>query len=154
MDRLIDPVIADMQCEHEQASRRGQRWERHRVLLEGYIAFWSIMALHVPIAWTRRVTSDWAASDQWAVGRALGSAALTMIILTAVFIAPPLQAVARHDGHMAWLFLLLLPQSLPLSLPLSLCVGVLYGLRDRPVTIPVRRAILVIGRSRRNMTAG
>jgi hypothetical protein len=145
MDRLIDPVIADLQCEHEHATRRGQRWGRRWMLVEGYLAFWRVLALHVPVIWTRRVTGEWAASDHSAVARALGSAALTMIILTAVFIAPPLQGVARLGGHMAWLLFLLLPQSLPLSLPLSLCVGMLYGLRDRPVTIAVRRAILVIG---------
>ena len=139
MDRLIDPVIADMQCEHEQASRSGQRWGRRWwVLLEGYLAFWRVLALHVPLVWTRRATREWAAADYSAVGRALGSAALTMIILTAVFIAMPLQTLRSHDGHMAWLLFLLLPQSLPLSLPLSLFVGVLYGLRDRPVTIPIR----------------
>src|SRR6266508_2210507 len=81
MDRLIDPVIADMQCEHEQATRKGQRWRRRWTLLEGYFAFWSVLAVHVPVVWTRRITREWAASDDWAVGRALGSAALTMIIL-------------------------------------------------------------------------
>ena len=88
---------------------------------------------------------EWAAADHSAVSRALGSAALTMIILTGVIIAAPLQGMTRHDGYTVWLLLLDLPQALPLSLPLSLFVGVLYGLRDRPVTIPVRRAILVIG---------
>ena len=63
MDRLIDPVIADMQCEHEQASRRGRPWERRWTLVQGCLAFWKILALHVPVAWTRRVMREWAASD-------------------------------------------------------------------------------------------
>jgi len=145
MDRLIDPLIADMQCEAEQASRRGQRWSRVWMLLEGYLAFWTVLLLHVPVISTRRVLLQWAASDHRAIGRALGSAGLTMIILTAGFVAPPLQGVIRHEGQVAWLLLLLVPQSLPLSLPFSLFVGVLYGLRNRAVTLPVRRAILVIG---------
>jgi hypothetical protein len=144
MDRLIDPLIADMQCEAEQASRRGQRWSRVWMLLESYLAFWTVLLLHVPVISTRRVL-QWAASDHRAIGRALGSAGLTMIILTAGLVAPPLQGVIRHEGQVAWLLLLLVPQSVPLSLPLSLFVGVLYGLRNRPVTLPVRRAILVIG---------
>jgi hypothetical protein len=145
MDRLIDPLIADMQCEHEQASRRGQRWHRGWLVVEGYLAFWTVLLLHVPVISTRRVLRGWAASDHWAVGRALGSAAVTMTVLTAVFVAPPLTGVTRYDGRTTWLLLLLVPQSLPLSLPLSLFVGVLYGLRDRPATLHVRRAILVIG---------
>jgi len=68
-----------------------------------------------------------------------------MIILTALFIAMPLQRPPSHDHHMGWLIFLLLPQSLPLSLPFSLLVGVLYGLHNRPVTIPLRRTILMIG---------
>ena len=86
---------------------------------------------------------EWAASNLW-VGRALGSAAITMVILTAPFIAITWQTLPSYD-HMAWLLFLCLPQSLSLSIPLSLLVGVVHGLRDRPVTIPLRRAILVIG---------
>ena len=143
MERVIDPLIADLQCEDEQASRSGRRWVRRWLLVQGYLAFWRVLALHVPVAWTRLVMREWAASNPW-VGRALGSAAITMIILTALFIAPSLQGLSRYD-HTAWLLFLLLPQSLPLSIPLCLLVGVVYGLRDRPVTIPLRHAILVIG---------
>jgi hypothetical protein len=145
MDRLIDPLIADMQCEDEQANRRGQRWSRVWTLVEGYVAFWTVLLLHVPVISTRRVLLEWTASDHRAIGRALGSAALTMIILTAVFIAPPLRGIIRNEGQIPWLLVLLLPQSLPLSLPPSVFVGVLYGLRNRAVTFSVRRAILVIG---------
>jgi hypothetical protein len=132
-----------MQCEDEQASRCGRQWGRRLLLVQGYLAFWTVLARHVPVAWTRRVMREWAASNLW-VGRALGSAAITMIILTALFIAASLQSLTRYD-HRAWLLFLLLPQSLPQSIPLCLLVGVVYGLRDRPVTIPLRRAILMIG---------
>ncbi len=59
MDRLIDPVIADMQCEHEQATRKGQRWRRRWTLLEGYFAFWRVLAVHVPVVWTSRIMREW-----------------------------------------------------------------------------------------------
>ena len=143
MERVIDPLIADMQCEDEQASRCGRPWVRRWLLVLGYLAFWRVLALHVPVAWTRLIMREWAASNLW-VGRALGSAAITLIILTALLIAASSQDLPRYD-HSAWLLFLFLPQSLPLSIPLSLLVGVVYGLRDRPVTIPLRRAILVIG---------
>lgn len=143
MERVIDPLIADMQCEDEQASQSGRQWGRRWLLVQGYLAFWRVLALHVPVAWTRRVMREWAASNLW-VGRALGSAAITMVILTAPFIAITWQTLPSYD-HMAWLLFLCLPQSLSLSIPLSLLVGVVHGLRNRPVTIPLRRAILVIG---------
>ena len=143
MERVIDPLIADLQCEDEQASRSGRPWGRRWLLVLGYLAFWRVLALHVPVAWTRRLMREWAASNLW-VGRALGSAAITLISLTALFIAASLQSLHRYD-QLAWLLVLVLPQSLPLSIPICLLVGVVYGLRDRPVTIPLRRAILMIG---------
>jgi lipopolysaccharide export system permease LptF/LptG-like protein len=145
MDRLIDPLIADMQSESDQGTRRGQPWARRRILMQGYLGFWRVLAVHVPIVCIKRTLRPCTASDRRAVKRGVGSAALTMTLLTALLIAPPLQGVARRDGQIAWQLLLLLPQSFPLSLPLSLLVGVLCGLPRRPVTIPLRHALLVVG---------
>src|SRR6185503_5559849 len=44
MDRLIDPVIADLQCEYAQAIRDHRRWRRRWILLRGYLAFWKAVA--------------------------------------------------------------------------------------------------------------
>ena len=145
MDRLIDPVIADMQCEHAQAGRDDRPWHRRRIVLNGYVAFWKAVALHVPIA-TWRIVHRWVASIG-TVGGALGAALGTMIALTALLIAVPWLSFvpAGHNGEMAWLLLLLVPQTIPLTLPVVLLVGVLCGLRRRMVTAPIRRAILGIG---------
>ena len=35
MDYLVDPAIADMQAEYEDASRRGLTWRRKRLLTNG-----------------------------------------------------------------------------------------------------------------------
>lgn len=145
MDRLIDPVIADLQCEHAQAIRDDRRWRRRWILLTGYAAFWKAVACHVPI-WTRRIVHGCGASESGTVAGALGAAAVTMIVLTLLLIAVPwLRMPGATPGRMAWLFVMLLPQSIPLSLPFVLLVGVLWGLRNRTVTAPIRRAILVIG---------
>ena len=88
----------------------------------------------------------WAASETGTIGGALGAAAVAMIALTALFVAPPLlRDRVPFDGWTPWLILLLLPQSLPLTLPVVLLVGVLCGLRNRTVTSRIRRAILAIG---------
>ena len=145
MDLLIDPVIGDMQREHEQAIRAGRLWRSRWILVTGYLAFSKVVALHVPI-WARRTIRGWAASETGTIGGALGAAAVAMIALTALFIAPPLlRDRVPFDGWTAWLILLLLPQSLPLTLPIVLLVGVLCGLRNRTVTSRIRRAILAIG---------
>jgi hypothetical protein len=38
MERLIDPVIADLQVEYEDASRAGRNWRRRLVRVQGYVA--------------------------------------------------------------------------------------------------------------------
>ena len=113
--------------------------------MTGYLAFSKVVALYVPI-WAGRTLRGWAASETGTIGGALGAAAVTMIALTALFVAPPLlRDRVPFDGWTAWLILLLLPQSLPLTLPLVLLVGVLCGLRNRTVTTRIRRAVLAIG---------
>ena len=145
MDLLIDPVIGDMQREHEQAIRAGRQWRSRWILVTGYLAFSKAVALHVPI-WARQTVRGWAASETGTIGGALGAAAVAMIALTALFVAPPLlRDRVPFDGWTPWLILLLLPQSLPLTLPVVLLVGVLCGLRNRTVTSRIRRAILAIG---------
>jgi hypothetical protein len=145
MERLIDPVIADLQHEHDSASAPGQSRERRWILLRGYLAFWTVVALHVPIVWTRRIVRELAVSDDRAVGRAVICAIATMLALTAIFVAAPLQNVVRRDVNILRSLPLLLPQSLPLSLPFSILVGVLAGLRGQTVTGRARRAVLTVG---------
>jgi len=145
-------VIADMQREHDQATRSGRPSDRWRVLFSHYVAFWKVLALHVPIVWAARSVRALAGRglttqpyQHAALGRALLAGTLTIVALNALFVAPPLQGLLRHDAHWAWLVVLLVPQSLPLSLPFSILVGVLYGFRGRTMTNRLRAAILVIG---------
>jgi hypothetical protein len=145
MDLLIDPVIGDMQREHEQAIREGRPWRARWILATGYLAFSKAAALYVPL-WAKRTLRGWAASETGTIGGALAAAAVATIALNALFIAPPLlRDRVPFDGWTPWLILLLLPQSLPLTLPLVLLVGVLCGLRNRTVTARIRRGILAIG---------
>ena len=145
MERLIDPLIADLQYEHEGACATGQSRLRHGILMKGYLAFWRVLLLHVPMVCTRRTLRNLAAADDWAVRRALGAAAVTMLVVTGLLIALPLQNLATRDMDSGWPLVLLLPQTLPLSLPLSILVGVLSGLQGRIVTNRARRAVLVVG---------
>lgn len=148
MERLIDPVIADLQCEHERERRNGGPWNRWRALAHGYLAFWKVVTLHIPIVLTKRVVGRGLKIppyDDPVVGRALGAGAITIVALSALLIAPPLQALPRHDVPWVWLAVLLAPQVLPLCLPFSLLVGVLWGFRGRTVTNRMRGAILTIG---------
>ena len=150
MERLIDPVIADMQCEHDHANRSGRPTDRWRLLFKGYLAFWKVLALHVPIAWAGRIIRVWVGRgletpphEHAALARALGATAVTIVVLSALFIAPPLKGLLpRHDAHWMWLAVLIVPQSLPLCLPLSLLVGVLWGFGSREELVGAGAGVL------------
>lgn len=145
MERLIDPVIADLQREYDDAVRDGRPWQRRWTLVAGYVAFWKVVAVMAPGS-TVRSLRDWAARDDWAVGRTLGLAALTTAIATALLMIPPLRSVHVRSGLLTpWRLVLLMPQAFPLTVPFGLLVGVLCGLRGRSMTNRVRRAIVILG---------
>jgi len=55
MDYLIDPAIADMQAEYEDASRRGLTWRKRWICLRGHLAFFKMIVAHAPAAKTINV---------------------------------------------------------------------------------------------------
>jgi predicted permease len=46
MEYLVDPAIADMQAEYEDAARRGQSWRRRWICLRGHLSFLMMIAAH------------------------------------------------------------------------------------------------------------
>ena len=71
LERLIDPVIADLQTEHSESVRRGHVWRSRWVLVVGTLAFWKVVGVHaiervVPIA------RELAAADDGALRRTFG----------------------------------------------------------------------------------
>jgi putative ABC transport system permease protein len=55
MDYLIDPAIADMQAEYEDASRRGLTWRKRWICLRGHLAFFTMIVAHGRAATTTNV---------------------------------------------------------------------------------------------------
>jgi len=46
MERLVDPAIADLQAEYEEASRAGAAWRRRWIWMRGHIAFLTMIVVH------------------------------------------------------------------------------------------------------------
>ena len=46
MDYLVDPAIADMQAEYEDASRRGLTWRKRWICLRGHLSFFTMIVAH------------------------------------------------------------------------------------------------------------
>ena len=130
MERLIDPIVADIQAEHEIAARRGQcgwtvRWR-------GYWSFWSAIARHC-------LTAPFQASPRDAdisLVRVVAYPVVGFVLLTALLMAPPLRAFPwwGSAADRIAVALTLVPQALPLTIPAGLCLGVIAALRGRRPT--------------------
>lgn len=139
MERLIDPLIADLQCEHAEAVRRGAARRALWIRIASCVAFWRVVSIR---AIERSVDGEyeWTAADGWAVGRMLGFVAAATVIVALL-----LNWVALYpEGPSARLFLLLIPSAFPLAIAVGVLSGILYAMRLRTVTKRVRNAALMI----------
>jgi hypothetical protein len=148
MERLIDPVIADLQCEYVEALRDGRRWRSRWMWVAGISAFWRVMAI-VAIRRAIDAPCDWLATEDGAVGRTIGfTAAITAAAVVIVLNVPDAGAsmkamLARRQGATAMLYLI--PPAFPFAIAVGVLGGVLLGMRGHSVTAPLRRAALTLG---------
>ena len=126
MQRYVDPTIADLQAEYEEATKRGNRRESARIWIIGHVAVIQVVSLQVGLR-TMDSLRELTDEDRRAVRRTvLGS--ITMIVVTSmIFVAPFLAELFDHSGS-ANLALYLIPQALPLSIPVGVLFGILWGL--------------------------
>ncbi len=138
LERVIDPLIADLQFEHDNAMRAGRVWQARKTQLSAYFAFWSTLAMCAG-----RTVQGWAARDEHAIGRTLGYSTAIIAILTLILALMPLAAVAQHpEVHPRRLSLLyVVPQAIPVAMAFGLPLGILIGLRGRPSTRRIRRNV-------------
>jgi lipopolysaccharide export LptBFGC system permease protein LptF len=134
MERVIEPVIADLQCEHADAVRRGQMWRAAWIRVGGCAAFWKTVGLHA------------SPSINGALSRALGIGAAAAAIVTALAVLLPLKDLPfrLENEKLGRLVLYLIPGGLAVSLPVGLAVGVFCRLRGRTATMLTRRTVLAM----------
>jgi lipopolysaccharide export LptBFGC system permease protein LptF len=131
MERLVDPIVADLQTEYA-ALGEANAWRRRRLRLSTYVAFWKALSLHVVLSVGEPP------QDQGArLRRAIGISFVTRVLFTFVMTTPPVFSELSSQGGWAFrmmLALLLIPQALPLSIPAAVCFGILYAMRAHRVT--------------------
>ena len=145
MERVIDPLIADVQFEHAAARRAGRTWHAHRRRIIGYVAFWRTLGMCA----TRTsgvAIRVWAAADGHAMGRTLGySTALTAALMCLLALLPFYAVASRVDPHaFGKLFVSIVPQAIPLAVAFGLPLGILVALRGRPVKRRIGRSVLAV----------
>ena len=144
MERLIDPAIADLQHEHDEAIRRGKVWRGRVMCLVGYCACWKVLT----IAAIRYAVFERTAEDDRAVGRTVVFSLAAVIALTALLALPALWSTALRlsgAGAASWLVLYSVPSALVVALPLGLVFGILLGLRNRASTTRVKWTVTALG---------
>lgn len=131
MERVVEPAVADLQCEYEEARVHGRRWRARLTLVRSYLA------LAKALLWLAVRTAWHGGGARSEVARTCVVSAIAAAVTTVALVIPPLLDWPRWQadpGFTALLSLTLVPQALPLSIPAGLCVAVLWAMRGKAVT--------------------
>ncbi len=137
LERLIDPVLSDLQTEYLDARSRGEVWRSRWVRAAGYTALFRAVAMY-GCEHALRTLSDSSADDRRSFQRMLGFLSVGIAAMMLLFVVPPL----RHLP--ADLAVYVIPQALPLAIPLGVTFGILGGLVGDNVSNRLRGAALVL----------
>jgi hypothetical protein len=132
LERLIDPMIADLQCEHAEAVRHGRPWRARWVRIASGIAFCKVVALVA-----------FAANRQGARALAVALSAATLVTGLAISVVlANTPATIDTRGNLVWLVLYLVPQALAISLPVCVAVGMFVWIRGSGADPSTRRTVM------------
>ena len=126
MDRVVDPIVADLQTEHDDAVRAGRRWRAAWIRISGYSAFWKAVGLHAMQSGPRSITNGIAA-DGWVIGRTMAYAFVAFVVVTLLLTAPPMIELYARTEHWLQLALFVLPQAMVLGIAIGLSLGTVCG---------------------------
>jgi hypothetical protein len=133
MERVIDPIVADLQCEYGEAVVRGTGWSARLSLIRSYFGLGSaLLWLAIGRACDPRISNPGVeVARTWIVS------VLAFTALTVALVIPPLVNWPWGKGDPlfgALLSVTVVPQALPLSIPAALSVGVLWATRGKVLT--------------------
>jgi hypothetical protein len=146
MERLIDPVVADLQTEWVETVRQGRVWKSRWVRMAGYVAFLKVIAF-AACEGSMRIFNARIPDHNRAARRAIGWAVSVTVVLTALLEIPFLNLPAASGIHVshgdrAKLLLYLIPQGLTIAVPIGIMIGILRGWAGRTVSRRSSSAIL------------
>jgi lipopolysaccharide export LptBFGC system permease protein LptF len=143
MQRCIDPVLADLQAEYEEAVRRSRTSRSRWIWIRGHAVFLTTVVC-CSGGQAMRMLRDLSGSDRTALRRTAACSSAIFIAGTLLLAAVPLQSLGAADRPgAAGLAVYLVPQALPLSIPLGLTLGVIWGMGGGVVSRRSRVAVLL-----------
>jgi lipopolysaccharide export LptBFGC system permease protein LptF len=146
MQRLVDPAIADLQAEHEEASRSRRVWKRRWILMSGYLAWAKVMVLCGPLA-LKQELSGWTVDDGRALSRTAWLSLAATVVATIFLLLTMERTLWAEDAHasVATLVMYLIPAVLVLSVPVGLSLGTTLGIGGQSISRRLAIALLMIG---------
>ena len=141
MERLVDPVIADLQTEYTSAITTRRRW---LALLTGYIAFAKV-SLWCGLLGLREVRRNWSTEDRqglihtlWLSGCAIVIVSVPLWLLELPTTRDLLESMRDTEfppnASVQRLMFYLVPAILPISMPIGLAIGVALAASGRAVS--------------------
>jgi hypothetical protein len=138
MERFIDPLLADLQAEYEEAIGRGRIWRARWIWMAGHIGLVKVALWHEG----RRLVHGLSGATKRSAATGAMVCALAVTVLATVLQVTP-SGVVRESSTPGHLTLLLVPSTLPLSATLGLLAGILVSLRLAPPTVQSCRLVLL-----------
>jgi hypothetical protein len=143
MERLIDPIVADLQLEYDQAIRHGWTWRSRWLRVVGYVALLKAIALYGAER-ARRTFYDWTVDDHRGLGRLLGVSGAATALATFALMLPPLLAISSPRHWSVARLLFVMPQALIVAVPLGFTIGIFWALGGRSVSGRLSGTVIVL----------
>jgi hypothetical protein len=140
MERLVDPILGDIEIERRESVRAGRPWRARWIVAGGYVGLCRALALHGVHEFARGATSD---SDG---ARAVRLSIAAFVVVTLAMMLPPLLATRGPlKADRGLIAITLVPQAIPLSLPLAVAVGIAVAWPKRAIRRVLLRRALIFG---------
>lgn len=133
---IVDPAVADLQHEAEQA--RGAGGPHVRPPLARYAAVWKVIGYAIGRSLIHSAAAG-VASERTLLRHTVTIALGIALVLTMLLTVPPLLTAPAPNplAHRSLLFVYLLPQAVSLGIPIGVSGAVAFALRSRPLTLGV-----------------
>jgi len=145
MSRIVDPLIADLQHEHERAVRDGHVWRSRVVHIAGWLAFSRVFAICI---WRDDLAPrNWTSEDRRKLVRALACSVALIVVMTALLEIPPMRtwmALSVRSASMWFVLLTLVPQALAVTVTVGATLGAVYAVGGRSFSKRMAEAVVVL----------
>jgi lipopolysaccharide export LptBFGC system permease protein LptF len=138
MERVIDPILSDIEVESRAHLERGSLWRARRAIASGYAGLCRAVVLQMLYACAEGCLFDAAAK------RTMLASSAALAVLTVALMLPSLlrgRLFTQHPG----LALYLVPQAIPLGIPIAVAIGIVWGWSMRPTGRSMLSQVVVVG---------